>query len=100
MNRSLQAFLALVLLALAGCASMAPVQEMSDARQALQAAREANAAELAPDMLKSAEQHMERAAWQLEQGFYDQARVDAVTARQEAVRARELADQATTPNPH
>ncbi len=41
------------LLLLAGCAT-APVQEMSDARQAIQAAEEAGAAEYAPEALQDA----------------------------------------------
>ncbi|HSH28259.1 MAG TPA: hypothetical protein VK971_00005, partial [Thiohalobacter sp.] len=52
-GRCIQVLSALVLLLLAGCAA-APVQEMSDARQALLAAEEAGAAEYAGATLANA----------------------------------------------
>lgn len=76
---------------LSGCATAPPVQEMSDARQALQAAKEANAERQAPDTYRDAKRFMERAAQKLEQGEYEQARRAAVVAKERAVQARDEA---------
>jgi len=54
----LQAAVLAAALALAGCQT-APVQEMSDARQAISVAREAGAAEHAADDLKAAIEYLE-----------------------------------------
>jgi nucleoid-associated protein YgaU len=74
----------------AGCAS-APTQEMSDARQAVQAARDAGAPLHTPAAMDSAEQDLTQAEQQLRQRDYKSARQDAVAAKQEAVRARNMA---------
>jgi len=73
-----------------GCAS-APTQEMSDARQAIQAARDAGADKHAPDMLGSAEGLMSRAEQAIESGKYEDARTDALEAKKAAVSARNIA---------
>ncbi len=88
-----QNFGALVLLTLGsvfsgGCGTTPPVQEMSNARQAVQAAREAGAEKFAAQNLTHAEQLLQRAALGLEQGDYRGAREDAVAARQAAAAAR------------
>lgn len=80
----------LALLVLAGC-TVAPVQEMSDARQALQAARAAGAADHSPGELAAAEELLHRAQRALEAGDYVQARDSALSARNAAVEAREQA---------
>ena len=77
-------------LVLAACAS-APTQEMSDARQAINSARSADAAVYAPRSLDSAERFLGHAAQSLKQGRYDVARDDALEARQAAMKAREVA---------
>src|SRR5690606_7030009 len=46
---------------IAGCATSPPVQEMSDAREAIAAAEEASAAELAPGPLSDARRFLETA---------------------------------------
>lgn len=82
--------LPLVLLAVlvcAGCASAPPVQEMSDARQAIAAAREAGAAELAADRLQAAEKSLAEAESQLQGGVYRAARRAALAAKGSAVDA-------------
>lgn len=78
------------LLLLAGCA-MAPVQEMSDARQALLAAEEAGATEHARDTLAHARAYLGRAEQALAAQEYDRARKQAELARAAAREARELA---------
>lgn len=74
-----------------GCAVAPPVQEMSDARQAIQAAREADAVRLAPGPLGQAEHYLSRATQELEQGDYDQAREAAIVAKEQAMQARDKA---------
>ncbi len=73
-----------------GCAS-APVQEMSDARQSIEAARDAGAARFAPANLDRAEQHLARAKRLLDEGQYDQARESARVARELALEAQRKA---------
>ncbi|MDJ0873375.1 MAG: hypothetical protein QNJ87_16605 [Gammaproteobacteria bacterium] len=74
----------------AGCAT-APTQEMSDARQAIQAARDADAARHAPAALGSAETLLATAEQFIGTDAYESARAEAVAARQEAVKARNIA---------
>lgn len=74
-----------------GCAVAPPVQEMSDARQAINAAKEAKADKYAPEPLRDAERHIEQATHDLENGAYDRARKAALTAKDRAMKARERA---------
>ena len=82
---------ALFLALLGGCAVAPPIQEMSDARQAIEAAREANAEQKAPQSLHDAEAHMRRATQELEQGHYGLARDLAIAAKEQAIQARDNA---------
>jgi hypothetical protein len=75
---------------LAACASL-PTQEMSDARQAVFSARNADASAYAPRSMDNAEQLLDRAERSLKQGRYDVARDDALEARQAAMKARQVA---------
>jgi hypothetical protein len=75
-----------LLLLLAGCAS-APVQEMSDARQAIQAAEEAGAAHYAPEALSDAKRLLTSAERKLQREAYAGARADAREARRLATEA-------------
>lgn len=86
----------LLALLMAGCVA-APVQEMSDARQALQAAREAGADERSPYLFAEAQDLLEKAQRQLEVGEYREARSNAVTAKRRALDAREDAMGGTKP---
>lgn len=89
-------FLAVALLAAgiaAGCAG-APVQEMSDARQALRAADKAGAEEHAPDLMAEAERLLASARSNLYKGEYRVARDEAAQARDKAMEARRVAEQA------
>ena len=79
--------LALVLL-LAACTGM-PVQEMSNARQAVEAARKAGADTRAPKDLKSAEGLLKDAEKALEDGDYSLAKDNAKAARTQAVTAQD-----------
>lgn len=78
------------LLLLAACAT-APVQEMSDARQALLAAEDAGAGEYASDTLANARAYLGRAEQALAAQEYERAREQAELARSAAREARELA---------
>lgn len=69
----------------------APVQEMSNARQAVDAAREARAERYAPEDFGKAERLLKRATAALQSGNYSEARASAVAARQAAVSARNIA---------
>ena len=55
----------LMTVGLVGCATSPPVQEMSDARQAISAAKEAGAEELAVDELGRAETYLKNAEEEL-----------------------------------
>jgi tRNA A37 N6-isopentenylltransferase MiaA len=90
--------LALVLAVLTACAS-APVQEMSDARQAVMAAQAAGAAERAPVELAEAQQLIEEAQRQLQRRDYGKAQRMAINARKRAVKALEVARQ-SSPDDH
>jgi hypothetical protein len=77
--------------ALAACATAPPVQEMSDARQAIAAAREAGAQEHAADRLQEAQRLLESAEGYLENdnnpnGFWS-ARRAALSAKNTALDA-------------
>ncbi len=73
-------------LLLAACAGP-PVQEMSDARQAIEAAEEAGALEHAPMQLRFARDLISSAETKLEKRAYNGARRDARLAREKAVEA-------------
>ena len=75
---------------MAGCAT-APTQEMSDARQAVQAARDAGASVHTPVVMNSAEKDLSEAEHRLRKRDYKIARDEAIMARQEAIKARNMA---------
>ncbi len=76
-----------LMLVVVACAAGPPVQEMSDARQAIAAAREAGAAAYAEAGLRSAEARLAEAETQLNQRMYWEARRLAVDAKNAAVDA-------------
>ncbi|MFZ1830882.1 MAG: DUF4398 domain-containing protein [Candidatus Competibacteraceae bacterium] len=84
--------LAILMLALAACAT-APVQEMSDARQAIRSAEAVGAARRSPENLTAAQQLLRKAQTYLEAGAYDEARRYALGARVQAIKAREATVQ-------
>ncbi len=89
--------LLLALCWLAGCVSAPPVQEMSDARQAIQVAEEADAARLAPGPLNEARRFLATAEQQLRREAYGPARTNAVRAKNRAVEAFEATQVAVRP---
>ncbi len=83
------AFLGVMLL-LSGCAS-APIQEMSNARQSVQVAHEAGAAEYETQNLDVAREYLARAERELELRYFARARHDAIVAKSEAIKAHSVA---------
>jgi hypothetical protein len=76
------------------CASSPPVQEMSDARQAIMAAEAANAQQYAPTTLADARRYLDIAEQLIEDEVYGPARMNAVRAKNRAVRALAQAQSA------
>lgn len=87
----------LICCALSACAG-APVQEMSDARQAIRAARDAGAEKVAPTKLTEARTLIERAEANLQSREYRDARKNAVAARTKAVEALEAVQGESRPD--
>ena len=77
----------------AGCETSPPVQEMSDARQAIAVAKEAGAAQHAAFHLKAAEDYLKSAEEKLSQQQYAKARYDAKQAKMKALDALKAAEQ-------
>jgi hypothetical protein len=84
-------------LAVGACVTTPPVQEMSDARQAISAAEEANAGKLAPETLGDARRFLEQAEQQLQQEAYGPARMNAVRAKNRAAQALRSSVAASSP---
>lgn len=93
-----RALLALAALAIAGCVTSPPIQEMSDARQAISAAEQADAERFAADTLADARRFLAQAEQQIQEQSYGPARMNAVRAKNRAAlalrstRARDDAD--------
>ncbi len=85
-------FASLVLPGLSAC-SVAPVQEMSDARQAVSAAEQAGAADYASESLGRAQALLHNAESKLSQRRYKEAREEANAAKAEALVALRTAEQ-------
>ena len=77
---------------LAACETAPPVQEMSDARQAITIAREAGAADLAAAELAEAEEYLQNAELKLDRQQYREARSAAVEAKLRAQQALKLSE--------
>lgn len=69
------------------CSSGPPVQEMSDARQAIAVARQAGAEDHAAAQLRAAEAYLDSAQRKLSERAYAQARRDALQAKLKALDA-------------
>lgn len=82
----------------AGCAAGPPVQEMSDARQAIAAAKAAGAEQAAAEELRMAEAFLDSAQRKLSERAYAQARRDALEAKNKALAAL-AASEGSTPEP-
>ena len=96
-SRLLPLCLLLLAAVLGGCAG-APVQEMSNARQAVKAAERAGAAKTAPELMAEANLLLKNARELLYQGNYRDARDEAELARAKAVEARRVAELAVPPS--
>lgn len=83
--------LALTLFILA-CETAPPVQEMSDARQAITVAREAGAADYAATELAEAEKFLQSAENRLDNQQYREARHAALEAKYRAQQALKLSE--------
>ena len=83
----LKGLLLSVLLYVAACETAPPVQEMSDALQAIAVAKEAGAEEHAAFHLKAAEDYLESAQQALNERAYSEARRDAKQAKMKALDA-------------
>lgn len=94
--RSLRTVVTLIVGLFAGCAT-APVQEMSNARQALDAARLVGAETRAPESYQQAEALLKKAEEDLAAHDYGNARDNADAARDAAIKARAESQQKTTP---
>jgi len=77
--------IALVLILLLSCATLPPLQEMSNARQTISAAKEFNPDAATDKKILEAERLLERAERRMEVTLYEQARLDAIRARNEAI---------------
>lgn len=88
MNAAKYFSLLLITIAIASGCTTIPAQEMSDARQAVQAAHEVGASVHAPDTLTNAEQLLTRAKKALDAGYYTDAREHALAAKTAAINAR------------
>ena len=76
---------------LSACAISPPVQEMSNARQSISAAKAVNAGNLAGALLSEARQRLRSATRELDAGEYERARLLALEATHLALKARQLA---------
>jgi hypothetical protein len=88
-SRLLAIFPGALLLILIGACAGIPVQEISDARQAVRAAEEVGAVQYAPIHYERAETLLGRAERAMAAGDYEKARGEATFAREEALKARE-----------
>ncbi len=79
-------------LSIAACAGP-PVQEMSDARQAIEAAEAAGAEASAPAQINRAQSLLRDAEYKLQKKAYNGARKDARMAKDKAVEALGLATE-------
>lgn len=88
-HRSGILLIVIVGLFLTGCAMTLPMQQMSDARQAIAAARKAHANQYAPRNYAKALALLQEAQTQMNVGSYDAAERLAISAQKAADRARQ-----------
>lgn len=77
---------------LSACSAGPPVQEMSDARQAIAAAKQAGAEDRAAMDLRAAEAFLDSAQRSLSERAYGSARRDATLAKERARKALEVSE--------
>ncbi len=98
MKNTLQLWLLAAIFCLAACQTTPPVQEMSDARQAIAVAKEAGAAKLAAIHLKAAESYLASAEQELGEHAYGKARRNAKQAKMKALDALRASDPQSDAN--
>ena len=74
-----------IVLALSACATLPPLQEMSNARQTIAAAKEMNPMTEQSEKIQEAERLLSRAERRMEVNLYESARQDALRAQKEAI---------------
>jgi hypothetical protein len=97
LKKTMQVWLLASFCCLAACETAPPVQEMSDARQAIAVAKEAGAAELAAFHLRAAENYLASAEEKLGERAYGQARRDAKQAKMKALDALKASEKLSEP---
>ena len=75
----------LLILALGACATLPPLQEMSNARQTIAAAKEMSPDAIESKEIQEAERLLSRAERRMEVNLYESARQDALRAQKEAI---------------
>jgi hypothetical protein len=75
----------IVLFVLSACATLPPLQEMSNARQTIAAAKEMNSNAEQSEKILEAERLLSRAERRMEVNLYEPARQDALRAQKEAI---------------
>ena len=86
---------ALFLIAIVSSATLPPLQEMSNARQTISAAKELSSDAVTNEKIIEAERLLARAERRIEVNLYDSARQDALRAQKEAI---EFIEQAIADN--
>jgi len=80
-----------VLLLFTACSLIPPVQEMSNARQSVQSAKDAGAEDVDSKRFSKAKQLLDLASEKMDSGEYTEARNLALEARSIAIKARQVA---------
>ena len=75
----------MIVFTLIACASLPPLQEMSNARQTIAAAKEMNSSDEQSQKIQEAERLLSRAERRMEVNLYESARQDALRAQKEAI---------------
>jgi len=99
MNPIIAALMLAILLSATACETAPPVQEMSDARQAIAVAREAGAEQRASVHLQAAENYLQSAERELNEHNYYEARRDAKQAKMKALDALKASEAAAKAKP-
>ena len=97
-RKTLQVSLLAVLCSLIACETAPPVQEMSDARQAIAVAKEAGAADVAAIHLTAAENYLASAEKKLSERAFGQARRAAKQAKMKALDSLKVTEDSDEPD--
>ena len=75
----------IIVFTLSACATLPPLQDMSNARQTIAAAKEMNSSAEHSQKIQEAERLLSRAERRMEVNLYESARQDALRAQKEAI---------------